>query len=65
MSTKCQSYAELVTASNFSFLRGASHPQDLVKRAAELGLNGIGVADRNTVAGVVRAYVVVKTARHA
>jgi error-prone DNA polymerase len=47
-------YAELVVSSNFSFLRGASHPGDFVMRALELGLAGIGIADRNTVAGVVR-----------
>jgi error-prone DNA polymerase len=49
-------FAELAAASNFSFLRGASHPGDLVARAVELGHTGIGIADRNTVAGVVRAY---------
>jgi len=42
---------------NFSFLRGASHPEEMVKRAAELGLAGIGIADRNTLAGVVRAHI--------
>ena len=41
----------------FSFLRGASHPEEMVARAAELGLAGIGIADRNTLAGVVRAHV--------
>ncbi len=56
-------YAELATASNFSFLRGASHPQDLVARALELGHTGIGIADRNTVAGVVRAFSALKQAR--
>ena len=50
-------YAELATTTNFSFLRGASHPEELVARAAELGLAGLGVADRNTLAGVVRAHV--------
>jgi error-prone DNA polymerase len=54
------SYAELVTASNFSFLRGASHARDLVTQAIALGCAGIGVADRNTVAGVVRAYSTLK-----
>ncbi|MEQ1711545.1 MAG: error-prone DNA polymerase, partial [Hyphomicrobium sp.] len=49
-------YAELATTTNFSFLRGASHPEDLVTRAVLLGHTGIGIADRNTVAGVVRAY---------
>src|SRR6516225_4250798 len=49
-------YAELAVATNFSFLRGASHPQELVARADELGLAAIGIADRNSFAGVVRAY---------
>ncbi|WP_413992859.1 error-prone DNA polymerase [Labrys okinawensis] len=48
-------YAELAVTTNFSFLRGASFPQDMVKRAHELGLAGIGIADRNSFAGVVRA----------
>ena len=51
------SFAELVAATNYSFLRGASHPADMVWRAALLGMNGIGIADRNSVAGVVRAHV--------
>ncbi len=50
-------YAEFATATNFSFLRGASHPEELVATAAMLGHAGIGVADRNSVAGVVRAHV--------
>ncbi|MCC6887817.1 MAG: error-prone DNA polymerase [Hyphomicrobiales bacterium] len=50
-------YAELAVTSNFSFLRGASHPEELVQQAARLGLCGIGIADRNSVAGVVRAHV--------
>lgn len=49
-------YFEMAAASNFSFLCGASHPQELVERAHELGLSGIGIADRNTLAGVVRAH---------
>ncbi|MFZ0236157.1 MAG: PHP domain-containing protein, partial [Xanthobacteraceae bacterium] len=49
-------YAELAVTTNFSFLRGASHPQELVARADELGLTAIGIADRNSFAGVVRAY---------
>src|SRR6185312_13769586 len=49
-------YAELAVTSNFSFLRGASHPIELVLQAKKLGLAGIGIADRNSVAGVVRAY---------
>src|SRR5271166_3375018 len=50
-------FAELATMTNFSFLRGASHPEEMVARAAELGFAGIGIADRNTLAGVVRAHV--------
>ena len=50
------SYAELAVTTNFSFLRGASHPQELVARADELDLTAIGIADRNSFAGVVRAY---------
>ena len=49
-------YTEFATATNFSFLRGASQPRDLVLTALLLGHRGIGIADRNTVAGVVRAY---------
>lgn len=49
-------FAELGVASCFSFLRGASQPEELVVTAHRLGLGGIGLADRNTVAGVVRAH---------
>jgi len=49
-------YAELAVMTNFSFLRGASHPQEMVARASELGLAAIGIADRNSFAGAVRAY---------
>ena len=49
-------YAELAVTTNFSFLRGASHPQEMVARADDLGLTAIGIADRNSFAGVVRAY---------
>ena len=49
-------YAELVAATAFSFLRGASHAGELVARGAELGIGALGIADRNTVAGVVRAH---------
>ena len=55
-------FAELVAASNYSFLRGASHPADLVSQAHKLGLRAIGIADRNTVAGVVRAHKALKDA---
>src|SRR3974390_89481 len=50
-------YAELAVTSNFSFLRGASDPEELVMRARTLGVSGLGIADRNSVAGVVRAHV--------
>ncbi len=53
-------YAELQVTSNFSFLRGASHPAELVLRAHELGLAAIAIADRNTLAGVVRAHAAAK-----
>jgi len=50
-------YAELVAATNFSFLRGASHPHEMVEAAAALGLDALAVTDRNTLAGVVRAHL--------
>ncbi|MBX7073045.1 MAG: error-prone DNA polymerase [Pirellulales bacterium] len=49
-------YAELRCKSNFSFLEGASHPDELVARAAELGYAALAITDRNTLAGVVRAH---------
>ncbi len=49
-------YAELQAISNFSFLEGGSHPDELVAQAKALGLVALGIADRNTVAGVVRAH---------
>lgn len=49
-------YAELAVTTNFSFLRGAAHPQEMVATAEKLGLAAIGIADRNSFAGVVRAY---------
>ncbi|MEJ2408396.1 MAG: error-prone DNA polymerase [Novosphingobium sp.] len=51
------SMIEPVAATAYSFLRGASHPGEMVARAHALGMAGIGIADRNTVAGVVRAHV--------
>jgi error-prone DNA polymerase len=53
-------YAELQVTTNYSFLRGGSHPGELVFQAANLGHYAIGVADRNTLAGVVRAYSAIK-----
>ena len=55
-------FAELAMATNFSFLRGASHAEELVAAAAAQGLDAIGVADRNTMAGVVRAHAAAKAA---
>ncbi len=55
-------YAELQVTTNFSFLRGASHPEELAVRAAELGHHAIAVTDRNTLAGVVRGYLGAKGA---
>ena len=49
-------YAEIGITTNFSFLRGGSHPQAYVHQASELRLPVIGIADHNTLAGVVRAY---------
>ena len=54
-------YAEFAVQSNFSFLRGASRPEELVVTAERLGFSAIGLADRNTVAGVVRAWQQAKT----
>ncbi len=51
---------ELHCRTNYSFLEGASHPDELVIRAAELGLSGLAVTDRNSLAGVVRAHVAAK-----
>ena len=49
-------YAELQVTTNFSFLRGGSHPGELVAQAKHLGLAAIAITDRNTLAGVVRAH---------
>ena len=62
MNTLTTPYAELGVASNFSFLKGASHPEELIVRAGKLGLTHIGLADQNTVAGVVRAHMAAKEA---
>src|SRR5580698_7168538 len=53
-------YAELQCTTNFGFLRGASHPGELVLAAKALGLAAIGVCDRNSLAGVVRAHAKAK-----
>ncbi len=49
-------YIELQTTTNYSFLRGASHIEELVAQAAMLGLPALGITDRNTLAGIVRAH---------
>jgi len=53
-------YAELHAISNFSFLRGASHPEELVERAAKLGYAALAITDECSLAGVVRAHAVAK-----
>ncbi|MBI1778749.1 MAG: error-prone DNA polymerase [Proteobacteria bacterium] len=53
-------YIELQVTSNYSFLEGASHPGELVRQAAAIGHAGAALADRNTLAGVVRAHVAAK-----
>ena len=51
------SYAELHALSNFTFLRGASHPEELVHKAAELGYEALAITDECSVSGIVRAHV--------
>src|SRR6202043_935181 len=51
------SYVEFAVTSNFSFLHGASHPEELIAEAARLEVLGMGLCDRNSVAGVVRAHL--------
>src|SRR5438067_2283152 len=53
-------YAELHCHTNFSFLEGASHADELVARAAELGYTALAITDRNSLAGVVRAHEAAK-----
>ncbi|RYD97930.1 MAG: PHP domain-containing protein [Sphingobacteriales bacterium] len=50
-------YIELQVTSNFSFLRGASHPEELIDQAAQMGYQKLAITDRNTLAGIVRAHV--------
>jgi len=54
------SYTELQVTSNFSFLRGASHPEELVEQAARYRYKAIAITDRNTFAGIVRGHVAAK-----
>ncbi len=56
------SYAELQVTTNFTFLQGASHPEELVLTAAALGLHAIAITDRNSLGGVVRAHGAAKQA---
>src|SRR5579859_2424328 len=53
-------YSELQVTSNFSFLRGASHPEEIVEHAALLGYKSIAITDRNTFAGIVRGHAAAK-----
>ena len=52
--------AALHVTSNFTFLTGASHPEELVRRAAQLGYRAIAITDVNSLAGIVRAHVASK-----
>ena len=54
-------YAELHTLSNFTFLRGASHPEELVETAAMLGYEAIAITDECSMSGIVRAHMAAKT----
>jgi error-prone DNA polymerase len=54
------SYSELQVTSNFTFMQGGSHPDELVERAADLGYTKIAITDRNSMAGVVRAHMAAK-----
>jgi error-prone DNA polymerase len=53
-------YTELQVTTNFTFLRGASHPEELVEQAAAYGYKAIAITDRNTLAGIVRAHAAAK-----
>ncbi|HWE06463.1 MAG TPA: PHP domain-containing protein, partial [Rhizomicrobium sp.] len=56
-------FAEIGVTTNFSFLRGASHPDEMAHQATLLGYHAIGIADRNTLAGIVRMYHALKQLR--
>jgi error-prone DNA polymerase len=58
-------YTELLALSNFSFLQGASHPEELLQRALALGYRGLALTDEVSVAGVVRAHLALREARQA
>src|SRR3954467_9097403 len=60
MSHALPAHAELHCLSNFTFLRGASRPEELVERAAELGYAALAITDECSLAGVVRAHIAAK-----
>ena len=60
LTTSGPAYAELRCRTNFTFHEGASHPDELVGRATQLGYHALAVTDRNSLAGVVRAHVAAK-----
>ena len=60
--TALPAYAELFCLSNFSFLHGASHAEELAQRAAQLGYSGLAITDECSLAGIVRAHVAAKEA---
>src|SRR5437763_13281466 len=62
MSPQLPSYAELHCVSNFTFLRGASHADELVERAKALGYHALAITDECSLAGIVRAHVEAKEA---
>ena len=55
-------YAELHCLSNFTFLRGASHPEELVERAQALGYAALALTDECSIAGIVRAHLAAQAA---
>ena len=58
-------YSELHCKTNFSFLSGASHADELVERAIEMGYQALAITDENTLAGVVRAHSAARAANEA
>jgi error-prone DNA polymerase len=61
-SASAAAYTELQVTSNFTFLRGGSHPEELVGQAAALGYQRLAITDRNTLAGIVRAHAAARKA---
>ncbi|HEV7383067.1 MAG TPA: PHP domain-containing protein, partial [Dyadobacter sp.] len=53
-------YTELEVTTNFTFLRGASHPEEMIAQAADLGYTEIAITDHNTLAGIVRGHTAAK-----